>query len=276
MAVSDRRAVNASRGWIARLARVGYAAKAVLYATIGVLAARAAVGAAGGTTDTRGAMATVLEAPFGRVLLLVIALGLVGYAAWRILEAIADPERRGRDPTGLALRAGYLARGAIHLGLAYSAVRLATGQQSSSVGSGQRTREAASTALSLTGGTWLVWIVAAAVGGYGVYQLYRAARAKLSEELDSGDASAEVGRWVIVVSRFGIAARGVVFIAIGYLLTQAATRHDPERAGGIRDALGTLAALGRWPFAGIALGLVAYGAYELLNARYRRIRVQSP
>src|SRR5690348_327400 len=98
-------------GWIERFARVGYAAKAVLYATIGGLAARAAVGASGRSTDTRGAMATVLQAPFGRVLLLVIALGLVGYAAWRILETVADPERRGRDLKGLALRAGFLGRG---------------------------------------------------------------------------------------------------------------------------------------------------------------------
>jgi len=261
--------------WIERFARVGYAAKAVLYATIGVLAARAAVGRAGRTTDTRGAMATVLQAPFGRVLLLVIALGLVGYAAWRILEAVVDPERRGRDLKGLALRAGFFGRGAIHLGLAYTAVRLAIGQRSSSAGSGQHTKEAASTAVRLTGGVWLLWIAAAGVGGYGIYQLFRAARAKLSEELDSGEASAEVGTWVIAVSRFGIAARGLVFIAIGYLLVRAATRHDPQRVGGIGDALGTLEGLGRWPFVGIALGLLAYGAYELLNARYRRIRVRS-
>jgi hypothetical protein len=120
-----------------------------------------------------------------------------------------------------------------------------------------------------------VLIVAAGVGGYGIYQLYRAARAKLSAQLDRGKASAELGTWVIAVSRFGIAARGLVFIAIGYLLARAATRHDPQRAGGIGDALRTLAGLGRWPFAGIALGLVAYGVYELLNARYRRIRVRS-
>jgi hypothetical protein len=218
-------------------------------------------------------MATMLQAPFGRVLLLIIALGLVGYAAWRILEAVADPERRGRNLKGLALRAGFLGRAAIHLGLAYTAVRLAIGQQSSSADTGQHTQEAASTAVSLTGGVWLVWIVAFGVGGYGIYQLYRAARAKLSTQLDSGDASAELGTWVIAVSRVGIAARGLVFIAIGYLLSHAAMRHDPHRAGGIGDALRTLEGLGRWPFVGIAVGLVAYGAYELLNARYRRIRV---
>ena len=86
--------------------------------------------------------------------------------------------------------------------------------------------------------------------------------------------SSEVGRWVIGVSRFGIAARGVVFIAIVWLVMRAAREHDPSEAGGVRDALGTLQDFGQWPFAAIAVGLIAYGGYQLLNARYRRIRVR--
>ena len=263
-----------ARHWLASAARAGYMAKALLYMTIGLLAVQAAAGAGGRTTDTRGAMTTVLQAPFGRPLLMIVAVALIGYATWRILEAVADPEHRGRDMRGLALRTGFLARGMIHLGLAYSAVRIVIGQQSSSGGGGQHTKEATATATRLTGGMWLVWLAVIAVGGYGLYQLYRAARAKLSEQLDTGHASAEVGAWVIVISRFGIAARGVVFLAIAFLLARAAARHDPNRAGGLGDALRTLAMLGRWPFAAIALGLVAYGVYQLVNARYRRIRVR--
>ena len=260
--------------WIERLARVGYVAKAVLYATIGALAAAAAIGSGGGATDTRGAMATVLEAPFGRVLLIAVALGLLGYAAWRVVEGVADPERRGRDVKALAVRTSYVTRGVVHLGLAYSAIRLAAGQASSSGGSGQKGREATATALSVPGGEWLVWTVAIAVGGYGVYQLYRAAAAKVSQHLDLNELSKELGRWVIGASRFGIAARGVVFIAIAWLMTRAASSRDPGRAGGIGDALRALEGLGRWPFAAIAVGLVAYGGYQLLNARYRRIRAR--
>jgi hypothetical protein len=259
---------------LAAFARLGYSAKAVLYATIGILAARAAIGAGGVTTDTRGAMAAVLDAPFGRLLLVVIALGLAGYAGWRILEAIVDPEERGSDATGLALRAGFLGRGVVHAALAYSAIRYAIVAHSSSGGSGQRTKEATSTAFRLTGGEWVVWAAGLGVIAYGVYQLYRALSAKLSDQLDTGDAAAELGAWIIAVSRFGIAARGIVFIAIGWLLLRAATLHDPNRAGGIGDALQSLERLGRWPFAAIAVGLVAYAVYEMLNARYRRIRVR--
>lgn len=252
--------------WIERFARVGYVAKAVLYGTVGVLAAGAAFGL-GETTDSRGAMTRLLGAPFGQLLLLIIAAGLVGYAAWRCTSAIVDAEGRGNDAKGLTLRASFLARGLAHLGLAYSAIRLATG--SSAGGNGGQ--EATNTAMNVTGGIWLVWAVAIGIGAFGLYQLYRAAAAKLSKQLRLGEMREEVGAWVIAVSRFGIAARGLVFLAIAWLLGQAAWEHDASQAGGIQEALTRIAGLGSMPYAAIGGGLIAYGVYELLNARYRRI-----
>jgi hypothetical protein len=73
------------------------------------------------------------------------------------------------------------------------------------------------------------------------------------------------------VSRFGIAARALVFLAIAWLLARAASTQDPTRAGGIDDALAMLSRLGPFPYAAIGAGLMAYGVYQLLNARYRRI-----
>jgi hypothetical protein len=125
--------------------------------------------------------------------------------------------------------------------------------------------------MHVPGGNWLVWLVAIGIGGFGVYQLYRAARAKLGKQLSQGEARADVGSWVIWVSRVGIAARGLVFMAIAWLLGRAAASHDPSRAGGIGDALASLAQLGRFPYAAIGGGLMAYGVYQLLNARYRRM-----
>jgi hypothetical protein len=87
--------------------------------------------------------------------------------------------------------------------------------------------------------------------------------------------SAEAGRWVIGVSRAGIAARGVVFVAIALLFARAASHRSAGEAGGVADGLRELARLGRLPLAAIALGLVAYGIYELMNARYRRIELRS-
>ena len=253
--------------WIERFARVGYIAKAVLYGTVGALAAGAAFGH-GETTDTRGAMARLLGAPFGRLLLIVIALGLFGYAAWRCTSAVVDPENRGKDMAGLALRASFLARGLAHFALGYSAARLALFRAAET---GDGSSEATSAAMQAPGGIWLVWLLAIGIGAFGLYQLYRAVAAKLSKQLRQGDMRSEVGAWVIGVSRFGIGARGLVFLAIAWLLGRAAARHDPSSAGGIDDALSQLAALGRLPYTAIGVGLIAYGVYELLNARYRRI-----
>ena len=126
-------------------------------------------------------------------------------------------------------------------------------------------------AFHLPGGVWLLWTAAVVVGGFGLYQLYRAATAKLSKQLHLAEMQAETGSWVIAVSRFGIAARGLVFIAIAWLLGRAAARHDPRTAGGIDEALSSLASLGKLPYTAIGAGLIAYGVYQVLNARYRRI-----
>ena len=256
--------------WIVRLARIGYLAKALLYATVGILAAQAALGSGGRTTDLGGALHSVLRAPLGGAMLLVIAAGLVGYAVWRVVDAITDAEGRGGDLKGIASRVGSALRGLAHLALALGAFRLATG---SGDGAGPGSERLVARALDLPGGEWLVWLAAGSVLGYGVYQLYRAYAAKLGRQLNLAALPVGTARWVIGLCRSGIAARGVVFGLIAVLLMRSAARRDAEQAGGIRESLEMLAGMGRWPLVMIALGLVAYALYELLNARYRRIRV---
>ena len=256
--------------WIALLARIGYVAKALLYATVGILAAEAALGRGGRTTDLGGALREVVRAPMGEVLLLVIAAGLAGYAAWRLVDAITDAEGKGGDTKGIARRVGSGVRGLAHGALALAAYHLATG---SGDGGGESSDRLARRVFDLPGGEWLLWTAAIGVLAYACYQLYRAWAAKLGSRLDLGSLSSDVGRWVVGISRAGIAARGVVFGLIGVLLARAARQGDPEEAGGLRESLDMLAGMGRWPLVVIALGLVAYAVYELLNARYRRIRV---
>jgi hypothetical protein len=256
--------------WVERLARVGYAAKAVLYATIGILAAQTALGEGGRTTDTRGALREMLQAPYGRVMLLVVAIGLLGYATWLLVRAVTDAEQRGHGAKGIALRIGDVVRGIAHGALALAALRLARGQGG---GGSDGTKEWAGRVLEAPFGQTLLWIGAAGIAGYGLYQLYRSWSAKLSRRLALGELPAGTARWVVAVSRFGIAARGVVFLLIAYFLSRAAAQHDASEAGGVDESLQALAGVGRWPLAVVAFGLVAYGVYELVNARYRRIQV---
>ena len=260
--------------WIEGLARAGFVAKGLLYATIGILAGCAGLGRGGGTTDTRGAMAELLSLPFGSAVLIGLAIGLVGYAVWRLVEGIADPERRGTDAKGLAIRVSFVARGLLHLGLAYSAVRAAMGHPSSTAS--RQGAQAMATAFRLPEGDWLVSLVAVAVGGFGIYQVYRAFATRLHRDVNEREVEHETGGWLIVVSRIGIAARGVVFVAFAWLLFYAGREHNPGKADSLPDALNAVARLGRWPFVATAAGLIAYGLYQLLSARYRVIRSVGP
>lgn len=274
--------VHRGKPWVEKLARVGFAAKAILYFTIGALAVSAALGNGGKATDSRGALGELIggsflglrHALFGRVLLGVVALGLLGYAVWRIIEGITDPERRGTSAKGIALRAGYLGRGLIHLGLAGTAASLALSGSVGSGGDGDRQRHWTARALETPGGVYVLWAVALALLGYGAYQLYKAAKSKLSKQLELGRMSRGARRVVIGVSRFGIAARGIVFGMVGVLLARAAASHDPREAGGVGQSLREISRFGDWPFLVVALGLVAYAVHELVEAKYRRIRVE--
>lgn len=257
--------------WIERLARVGYAAKAVLYITVGILAAQAGLGRGGRTTDTHGALQAMYGVTFGRFILIVIAAGLLGYAVWRLVEAVFDAERRGTSLKGIALRVGSVGRALFYGAFGVAAVRLALGLGSD--GSSTEPRQWTARAFGLPGGELLVWAAAIGIGAYGFYQMYRAYVPKLGRQLQLHRIPEEATGFLVGVSRFGIAARGVVFCLIGLFLARAAEQHDPAQAGGLRKSLGTVASWGRWPFVVVALGLIAYGVYQLINARYRRIRV---
>ena len=125
-------------GTLEPLARAGFLVKGVLYLVIGTLAIQVAARAGGRVTGTRGALLTVLGQPFGRMLLLAAAIGLFGYAAWRIVQGVLDPERYGRGWKGIAMRIGFVARGVMHAALGWQALRLHRGL-SASGGAAERT-----------------------------------------------------------------------------------------------------------------------------------------
>jgi len=270
-AAGAREAIAPAAPWIEWFARVGYAAKALLYTVVGVLALQSALGNGGETTGSRGALTTLVRQDFGTLILVVIAAGLFGYAAWRIIEAILDPEHRGTSAKGLALRTSFAVRGIVHAALGLQAVRLATG---TARGRGHAVEAWTARLLDAPFGRWLVVGVGLAVGGYGIYQLYRAWVAKLSRQLDLASLSREAGSWLLHVCRCGIAARGVVFGICGWYLVRAGVAHDATAAADTGEALGVIAhqRFGDVLLAIVAVGLIAYGAYEIVQARYRVIR----
>ena len=256
--------------WVERLARFGYAAKGVVYGIVGLLAAQAAFGTGGKTTDTKGALQEIVTQPFGKVLLGVVAIGLFGYVLWQFVQAIKDPEHKGRDTKGILQRIGYAISGIIYAGLALSAVRIILGSAS---GNSNSTQDWTARLLSQPFGQWLVGTVGAFIIGLGFYQFYKAFTTKFRKEFNLSELSDAEQKWVKAICRFGLAARGVVFCLIGFFLIQAARKSDAGEAGGLGEALETLREqpYGAWLLGIVALGLIAYGIYMVMQARYRRI-----
>jgi hypothetical protein len=264
-----RRAVR--REWLEPAARAGLVAKAVLYAIIGVLALAVAAGAGGETTDQSGALATIAEAPAGAVLVGLVAAGLLGYALWRLVQAVFDTGREGDDAKGIVRRVGYAASAAIHLALFAFAIRLLAdsgGGSSSGAGSGSgQEQQATAGVLGWPGGRAIVIIAALVIIGVGAYNAYRGITKSFMDELVvGGGARTAVERLGMV----GHVARGAVFALVGVFLMKAAVEYNPSEAEGLDGALARLA---NQPYGQVLLGLaaaglVAYAAYCLADARY--------
>ena len=257
---------------IVLLARVGYAAKGIVYVVIGVLAARAAAGLGGATTDSRGALRVIADGPFGQVSLAIIGAGLLGYMAWRLVAAVTDAERKGDEATGIAKRVAQAARGVAYGALGVQALR-ALGTRPAS--GGNQARHWTGRMLALPYGRALVVLAALGVIGFACYQLYRASsEQKVRKHLDLDEAGPAAAEWIVRLGRFGIAARAVVFTIVGVFLLRAARQSDSSEAGGLAQSLRALASApyGRVLLGVVACGLTAYGVYQIATARYRHMR----
>jgi hypothetical protein len=266
---SVRQASREAAPWVEALARLGYASKAAVYIVIGALTALSGWQRHSGAADRQDAFAFILHLPLGKVLLLIVALGLAGYAVWRFSSAIADSEDRGHDAKGLALRIGSFIRGAAYGWVAVEVVRLVLHARHGSGGDASA-RHWTAKVMDQPFGRFVVAIAGAVIVGYGLYQLYIAWTAKLSKQLHTAAAH----RWTIVISRFGIGARGVIFTVVGWSLLVAALHHDSREARGTSGAMRQLATrpYGHVLLTLAGLGLIAYGVYAWVNARYRNIR----
>jgi hypothetical protein len=256
-----------------QLARMGFMVKGILYIVIGALAFQVAAGLGGRMTGTRGALVTVLAQPFGRTLLLIAAVGLLGYAAWRVLQGILDPDRLGGGWRALALRVSYVVRGGLHAALGLQAVRLYRGLSASSGTSGA---EIAAEAFRWPFGDWFVILAGLVLLGFAIQQFHAAVTSRFEPNLDVSHLRRDAGDWAVSVSRFGMAARSVVFGMLGWFVVDAGWSRDSAEVATTASLMRLIVAqpggLGRWLLGITAAGLIAYGFYQLVYARYLRMR----
>jgi type IV secretory pathway VirB2 component (pilin) len=263
----------AASPWMERIARFGYATKGVVYIVVGGLATLAAVGLGGEATDVRGALSEIERKPFGKVALATVAFGLIGYVLWRWVQAIADADNKGTKLKGIALRIGYFFSGAVYAGLAYSAAKILFDVDEQDESSSETQENWIARVLGMPFGRTLVILAGGFVIGFGLYQIYKGLKAKFRKRLKLGKMGETKDTWATWSGRIGYAARGVVFCIIGFFVIQAALHFNPDEAKGLDEALQTLAQnyYGAWALGVVAVGLIVYGFYMLVEARYRRI-----
>ncbi|WP_052149414.1 DUF1206 domain-containing protein [Sphingomonas sp. Ant20] len=205
MTISDVRATQ--------LARLGFAARGLVYCLVAWFAVDAAM--RGGTiADNQGAIGSLADEQLGAVLLAVIAAGLLGYAVWRLTEAIADPEQIMRDAKGALTRIGHVVSGIAHLILAWSAARLAwqprTGGGGQSPGD-ESARDWTGWLLSVPFGRVLVALVAIGILTAAVMQAKKAWKGDFVKDLHN---DGSLPSYVCTMGRLGYGARAVVFTII--------------------------------------------------------------
>lgn len=259
--------VGGSR-WFCWFARAGIAARGVVYIVIGVLAVKLALGDGGKATDQQGALATIAKQPFGTVLLALVAVGLLGYASWRLLRAWLGGSQ---GPDDLKDRVDGVASGISYVILFLAAMRILLGTGGG--GGGTSPGSAASGVLGWPAGPWLVGLVGAVVVGVGLQQGYKGVTRSFMDSADTNRMDDRVER---AYSAFGIAghlARMAVFCLIGWFLIQAAIDYDPDEAIALDGALAKLANAPSGPIllGLVAAGLIGFGAYSLVESRYRRV-----
>jgi len=250
------------------LARAGFVARGLIYGIIGILAIKLALGAGGETTNQQGALETIARQPFGKVLLVLVATGLAGYALWRLLHALLGHGPEASDTT--FERVAAFGSGIVYAGLCAIAVEILVGSGGNGSGNSQKTTAGV---FGWPAGTWLVGIAGAVLIGIGLYQGYRGLSKDFLKDSKTEEMSPRVRNWIEWIGTFGHLARMVVFGLVGVFLIKAAIDYNPNKAVGLDGALAKLANASYGPFllGIVAAGLIAFGIYSLSDARYRRI-----
>ncbi len=251
------------------MVRVGYAAKGLIYLLTGVLALRLAVGMGGRITDASGVLRTFVRQPFGWILLTVIAVGILAYAAWQVTEAVMDTRHKGGGVRGWLDRSLTIIKAAVYGTIGVEAMQLVLARRATSQSADDYAREA----MEVPFGSIFLVLVGIGIAWYGISQIWMAWQSRFDDEIDQQRLRRDGLAWVLGIGRAGIGARGVILVVMGTALLRAGFDRSPSKASGMAESLWTLVSqpFGKWLLAATAAGLVCFGLFQLLHAKYARL-----
>ncbi|WP_254550330.1 DUF1206 domain-containing protein [Catellatospora tritici] len=251
------------------IARGGLIAYGVVHLLIGWLALKIAWASGGKSADVSGALGTVADQPFGKILLWLIAVGLMALALWQASEAIwGYRSREGTDRVRRQLISG--AKAVVYAALGIGAALVALGSGSSSA---QSQQQATSGVLAWPGGRVIVVVTGLIIVGVGVAGVVKGVRKSFTEEIDTASMSPSAREGVERMGQVGYVGKGLALVVVGGLLSYATLTFDRQKAQGLDGALQTILAqpFGRFLLTAVALGFVAFGLFAMLQSRYRRM-----
>ena len=251
------------------LSRAGFVARGLIYALVGLLAFTVAVSDEGKLTDQQGAIEMVANQRFGELVLVLLAIGLGGYAIWRLFRAALG---HGPEDTDSTLeRIGGLGSGLVYGGLCVATIKVLTG--SSGEGPSSTPDKTTAGVFDWPGGRWLVGLAGIVLLGVAAYQCVKGVRQSFLDEIKTEEMSVAMQSWITFIGTIGHVARAIVFGLAGWFLLKAAYEFDANEAVGLDGALAKIlgAGYGPWLLGVVAAGLIAFGVYSVSEARYRRI-----
>lgn len=248
------------------LARLGLASRGVVWLVVGLLAVQVALGS-NAKADKNGALRAIADRPFGEGLLVLLVIGFLGYAVWRLLEgAVGHRDQDGAKRWGK--RVASLFRGGVYLVLAATTAKFLI-----SGGGNDKTQPLTARVMSHTGGRTLVLVTGAAIAVGGLVMAVRGLQQKFEELIEGWKVPDGLRPVVKVLGTAGLVSRGLVFTLIGAFLVDAAVRFDPGAAKGLDASLKTVAGqpFGRVLLLAAAVGLLAFALWSFVEARYRKL-----
>lgn len=258
--MSDQRAPD----WVVPMMRAGYSSRGVVYLILGGLTLSAAF-TGGEAEGTEGAIETLRQAPFGQILLWLVAIGFLCYGVWRQIAAWYDLERRGDDHEGRTMRLGLVVTGLLHIGIGFGIAAIALNLGAGETGGGASDWTAR--ILPLPGGRWIVGLAGLSILGAGLHYVLKGWQKKYERYIQSTPTTQKLQPLL----RWGFVSYGIVLAVTGAFVLYSGLTTDPSEARGIGGSLDAIQGLTGGPLllGLIGLGILCFGVENLVEARYR-------